>query len=140
MNTTISKTYSEMILLDTFKDRLKYLSLNGQVFNETFGGNRYLNQMLYHLTQWKAVRNRVIVRDEGLDLGCEGYPITGRIYVHHINPITAEDILNRSPVVFDLENLVSVSFDTHNAIHYGIDIPKLKTHERRKDDTCPWKN
>lgn len=134
------KTYSELIILPTFDERLEYLMLNGSVGEMTFNGHRYLNQMLYQCPEWKRVRRRVIIRDDGCDLGCDDYPIGGRIIVHHINPITVDDIVDRKPCVFDLENLISSSHNTHNAIHYS-DSNQLihKPTERAKYDTCPWR-
>lgn len=133
--------YSELILLDSFEDRFKYLMLSGKVSEKTFGGHRYLNQMLYRSSDWKKVRRRVIIRDNGFDLAHEDYPIKYDIYVHHLNPITMEDIMERRSCVFDMENLISCSFDTHNAIHYG-NIDFLKKTElvvRTINDTCLWR-
>lgn len=140
--TTLSKpkTYSELLTLNRFEDRLKYLSLNGAVGDITFGGHRYLNQMLYQTDRWKSTRRKVIFRDNGCDLAHDDYLIPGSIYVHHLNPITIDDILNEKPCVFDLENLVCTSFKTHNAIHYGIDneMPRGLII-REKYDTCLWR-
>lgn len=133
-------TYSKLIELPTFTERFDYLSLKGVVGESTFGGSRYLNQLFYNSKEWKEVRDIVIMRDEGCDLGCLDRPITGTIYIHHINPIRKEDILTRSWKVLDPENLICVSFNTHQAIHYGdrsILIPDLV--ERYPNDTCPWK-
>lgn len=133
-------TYSKLIELPTFTERFDYLSLKGVVGESTFGGSRYLNQLFYNSKEWKEVRDIVIMRDEGCDLGCLDRPITGTIYIHHINPIRKEDILARSWKVLDPENLICVSFNTHQAIHYGdrsILIPDLV--ERYPNDTCPWK-
>ena len=132
--------YSKLIELPTFAERFDYLALNGVVGETTFGGSRYLNQLFYNSKEWKEVRDIVIMRDEGCDLGCLDRPITGTIYIHHINPIRKEDILARSWKVLDPENLICVSFNTHQAIHYGdrsILIPDLV--ERYPNDTCPWK-
>lgn len=140
MKTTIYKTYSEMIKKELFKDRLIYLSLNGLVGDQTFGGHRYLNQIFYKSLKWKETRREVILRDNGCDLADERYPIKGLVYIHHINPITIEDILEERPCVFDLENLVCASFKTHNAIHYGIDdIYISEPISRKPNDTCPWR-
>lgn len=134
------KTYSELIQIPSFQERIEYLSLNGKVGSETFGEHRYLNQLLYSSYDWKQTRREVITRDLGLDLGHEDYPIMGDIYVHHINPITIDDITNSRPCVFDLTNLISTSFNTHNMIHYGNDkLPKMFYIERKKNDTCPWR-
>jgi hypothetical protein len=132
--------YSKLIELPTFAERFDYLSLNGVVGESTFGGSRYLNQLFYNSKEWKEVRDIVIMRDEGCDLLCLDRPITGTIYIHHMNPIRKEDILTRSRKVLDPENLICVSFNTHQAIHYGdrsILIPDLV--ERYPNDTCPWK-
>lgn len=142
-NTTMSMTYkmySELIKLEKFEDRFNYLSLVGIVGETTFGGHRYLNQMLYQTEKWKSTRREVIFRDNGCDLGHSDYPITGSIYIHHINPITIDDILKQRPCVFDLENLISTTFRTHNAIHYGSEdlLPKGPA-VRSKNDTCPWR-
>ena len=134
------KTYSELITLPTFEDRFKYLQLKGAVGKDTFGHDRYLNQALYNSSEWKSLRNKIIIRDDGCDLACEGFEIYGQILIHHINPITVEDIINRSPKVFDPENLITTVHNTHNAIHYS-DASLLITApiKRSKNDTCPWK-
>lgn len=136
----MNKTYSELCNLKTFEDRYRYLKLNGIVGVETFGYDRYANQALYSSEEWKSCRRGIIVRDEGRDLGCEGFEIRGRIIIHHLNPISIEDIVNRDPKIFDPDNLISTSLNTHNAIHYGDEsILMLKPVERTKNDTCPWK-
>lgn len=134
------RTYSELIKLPTFLDRFRYLQLGGQVGVETFGYDRYLNQMLYRTTEWKRFRNEIIIRDNGCDLACEGYEIVGKILIHHINPISVEDVLLRDQKVFDPENVISTTLNTHNAIHYG-DESLLITEpiERKPNDTCPWR-
>lgn len=134
------KTYSELIALPTFEDRFEYLQLKGIVGQETFGFDRYLNQILYNSKEWKHLRNEIIVRDDGCDLALEGFEIHGRILIHHINPITIDDVIKRREMVFDPENLICVTHNTHNAIHYG-DKSLLITGpiERRANDTCPWK-
>lgn len=134
------KTYSELIVLPTFEDRFEYLQLKGIVGQETFGFDRYLNQILYSSKEWKHLRNEIIVRDNGCDLALEGFEIHGRILIHHINPITIDDVIKRRGIVFDPENLICVTHNTHNAIHYG-DKSLLITGpiERRANDTCPWK-
>lgn len=135
------KSYSELIKIESFEERLKYLSLAGIVGETTFGGHRYLNQILYQSYKWKnETRPEVILRDNGCDLGHEDYLINGSIYIHHINPITIDDVLEERPCVFDLDNLICTSFQTHNAIHYGIEdfLPKGFV-ERKKYDTCPWR-
>lgn len=134
------KTYQELLKLDSFEDRFDYLRTNGTVGDITFGGHRSLNQILYQTPQWRSTRREVILRDNGCDLAHKDHPISGSIYVHHINPITIDDILKDRPCVFDLGNLVSISFRTHNAIHYGSkeSIPSGLV-VRSKNDTCPWK-
>lgn len=134
------KTYSELIVLPTYEERFNYLKLEGVVGEITFGFDRYLNQKLYTSQEWKTVRNQVIVRDNGCDLACEGYEIYGKILIHHINPITVEDVINRNPIIFDLENLISTTHNTHNAIHYGDENLLIKGPiERTKNDTIPWR-
>lgn len=134
------KTYSELILLPTFAERFQYLKLKGAVGKETFGKSRYLNQLLYRSPEWKRARRDVIIRDGGCDLGVADCPIDGRVYIHHMNPITEDDILNRNPKIFDPNNLISVSFRTHQAIHYGSDemMKELKFTERAPGDTKLW--
>lgn len=140
MKTTI-RTYSELIKLSTFKERFEYLKLNANVADVTFGGHRYLNQQLYKTPEWRITRREIILRDNGFDLAHEDYPIGGKIYIHHLNPITIDDILERRRCVFDLENLISTSFDTHNAIHYGCEeiLSGRILTERKRNDTCPWR-
>lgn len=135
------KTYSELITLSTFEERFKYLSLDGIVGVETFGYDRYLNQILYSSPEWKRFRRNIIIRDNGCDLACEGYAIHGRILIHHINPITVEDIVKRNSMVFDPENVIATTHNTHNAIHYGDENLLISSPiERRANDTCPWKH
>lgn len=134
------RTYSELITFTTFEDRYRYLRLGGRVGEETFGFDRYLNQIFYKDPEWRAVRDEVIFRDDGCDLGMQGWKIYGRILVHHINPITKEDILRRDPKLFDMENLICTSKLTHDAIHYGDDSILFKDPiERKPNDMCPWK-
>ena len=134
------RTYSELIQLPTLEERYLYLKIGGKVGEETFGYDRYINQMLYKMPEWEAARRDVIIRDKGNDLGLEGYEISGNIYVHHMNPITADDIINRLDYVLDPEYLISSSFNTHQAIHYGNeDLLPQEPIERFKNDTCPWK-
>lgn len=136
----IIRTYSELITLPTFEERFNYLKLKGQVCKDTFGFDRWLNQIFYRDPEWKSVRDYVIVRDNGCDLGVDGYEINGRILVHHMNPISKEDILERSKYLLDPEFLISTVHNTHNAIHYGDEDLLIKTPiERTKNDTCPWK-
>lgn len=140
-STNDTKKYSELIKLPTFKERFLYLKIYGTVGEMTFGGRRELNQTLYSLPTWRRVRREVILRDHGCDLGLIEYPINDRIYVHHLNPITIEDILAQNPKVFDMENLISVSFRTHNAIHYGTLEQALPSEliVRTQNDTIPWR-
>ena len=137
---TTIKTYSELIELPTFKERYRYLRLRGQVGKDTFGFDRYLNQNFYRSIEWKRVRDQVIVRDNGCDLGIEDRQIAGKILIHHMNPITDKDILNLTDILLNPEYLICVSHITHNAIHYG-DENLLITEPivRTKYDTCPWK-
>ena len=140
MNTTNIKTYSEMVRLPTFLERYRYLKIGGQVGEGTFGYDRYLNQILYRSSEWKRFRRDIIIRDNGCDLACDGYEIIGKVLIHHIDPITVRDIELRDPKIFDPENVVSVTLNTHNAIHYG-DESLLITEPlvRTPNDTCPWK-
>ena len=135
------KTYSELITIPTFEERFEYLKLDGQVGVETFGFNRYLNQAFYKSDEWLSMRDYVITRDNGCDLGMEGYEIYGRILIHHINPITKDDIIQRSRNLLDPENLITTVKRTHDAIHYGDSNLLMKAPiERRKNDTCPWRH
>lgn len=135
------RTYSELITIPTFEERFEYLQLKGSVGKDTFGYDRYLNQVLYRSPEWKHLRNQIIIRDGGCDLACDGYDVYGKVLIHHLNPITVEDVLARSRKVFDPDNLVCVSHNTHNAIHYG-DVDLLATGPiiRTKNDTCPWRH
>ena len=134
------RTYSELSKLTTFKDRYNYLRLDGFVGEETFGFDRYLNQLFYTSQKWRSIRDFVIIRDNGCDLGVEGYEIYGKIIIHHMNPITVSDIINETEYLLDPEFLISTIHNTHNAIHYG-DEKLLSTGpiERKPNDTCPWK-
>lgn len=135
------KTYSELIQLDSFADRYSYLRIGDAVGRETFGYDRYLNQILYTSDEWRNLRRDIIVRDNGCDLGVDGFEIYGKILIHHINPITVEDVLRRAEKVFDPENLISTTLNTHNAIHYGDEsLLLLLPIERTKNDTCPWRH
>ena len=135
------KSYSELIIIPTFEERYRYLRLEGKVGEETFGYDRYLNQILYNSREWRSFRDDIIIRDNGCDLGCEGFELHGRIIVHHINPITVEDVINRRPMVFDPENVICVSHNTHQAIHYGDEsLLLLLPNARSKNDTCPWRH
>lgn len=140
MKTMIIRTYSELILLPTFEERFEYLRLNGRVGTDTFGFDRIFNQMFYQSKEWKTIRDAIIVRDYGCDLGLEGYEIYGKIIIHHLNPISLKDIENVTDYLLNPEYLITTTHSTHNAIHYGDKnlIPKAPI-ERRKNDTCPWK-
>lgn len=137
---TSIKTYSELITIPTFLERYRYLKISGRIGEETFGYDRYLNQTLYQSPEWKRFRRDMILRDNGLDLACDGYEIYEKILVHHIDPITPRDVIRRDPKIFDPENVVCVSLNTHNAIHYGDEsLLMLDPIVRTKNDTCPWK-
>ena len=136
-----TRSYTELMSFDTMEDRYSYLKLSGEVAGETFGSHRYLNQKFYISPEWKNVRNDVIIRDLSCDLAIPDYEIYSRPIVHHINPITIDDVLNENwDKLFDMENLITVSYDTHQAIHFGNDrmLPRLPI-ERRPGDTCLWK-
>lgn len=134
------KSYSEMCSFSTFIERFNYLKLNGKVGIETFGFDRYLNQVLYCSQEWKRFRRQVIIRDNGCVFGLDGYNINGRLIVHHINPITLEQIEQRDPMIFSMENVVCVTHNVHEAIHYG-DESLIPTDPiiRKPNDTCLWK-
>lgn len=134
------RTYSKLITLPTFEERYEYLRLGGIVGEETFGFDRYLNQSFYKSDEWLRVRDYVIIRDNGCDLAMEDREIRGRILVHHMNPITKEDVLKRSKYLLDPEYLICTIKNTHDAIHYGDESLLIKAPiERRKNDTCPWR-
>lgn len=135
------RNYSELSRLETFEERFDYLKLGGQVGSDTFGFDRYLNQIFYKSPEWKKVRDIVIARDLGCDLGMEGYDIYGKLLIHHMNPISLVDIQERSDDILNPEYLILVSHRTHNAIHYGDKnlLPK-EPNIRRPNDTCPWKS
>lgn len=134
------RTYSELMRLPTFEERFRYLKLDGLVGKDTFGFDRYLNQEFYRSKEWKEIRDFVIVRDNGCDLGMDGYEIVGRIYIHHMNPITVNDIVHSSDFLLNPDYLICVSHNTHNAVHYGDeDLLVTVPVERRKNDTCPWR-
>lgn len=134
------RTYSELIKFPTFEERYEYLSLKGIVGIETFGYDRYLNQMLYNSGRWLEARDRVIIRDNGCDLGIKDREIGDMIIVHHMNPITKEDIELERPEIFDIRFLISASSMTHKAIHYGSkSLLQSLPAERRRNDTCPWR-
>ncbi len=134
------RTYSELIKLPTFKERFRYLKLNGKVAEETFGFDRYLNQQFYKSNEWLELRDYIIIRDCGCDLGIDDREIYKRIIIHHMNPITKYDIINRTDMLLNPEYLICTTKRTHDAIHYGdenilYDLPI----ERTKNDTCPWR-
>ena len=135
------KTYSECILLPTFEDRFEYLRLDGKIGKETFGFDRWLNQNFYRSQEWKRIRNQVILRDDGCDLGIGDRPIFGKVMIHHMNPISTSDIVEATEYLLDPEFLICVSLDTHNAIHYGDASQLVQTSPtvRLPNDTCPWK-
>ena len=136
------KTYSELIKFKTFDERLEYLKLYGSIGEETFGFDRYLNQMFYKSPEWRRIRKFIITRDLGCDLGIPNLEILGRIYIHHMNPLTKDDIINKTEFLLEPEYLICTSYDTHKIIHYDsrdIDInqgPIIRT----KNDTCPWRH
>lgn len=134
------RTYTELSKLQSFKERYQYLQLNGFVGLDTFGYDRYLNQNFYRSREWKSIRDQVIIRDNGCDLGVEGYEIHGRIYIHHMNPILIADIEDRTEFLLNPEYLITTTHNTHNAIHYGDEsLLILPPVERTPNDTCPWK-
>ena len=133
------KTYSELITFPTYEERFRYLQLKGAVGKDTFGYDRYLNQILYNSQEWKDIRRKIIIRDNGCDLGLDGYEIRGKILIHHMNPIDKEDILDRTSYLLNPEYLICTTKRTHDAIHYGIDLPQNDFVDRRPNDTCPWK-
>lgn len=135
------RTYSELITLPTFEERYKYLQLSGFVGEETFGFDRYLNQNFYRSQEWKRIRDFVIIRDNGCDLGIEDREIFGKIIIHHMNPINIKDIRDASDYLLNPEYLICTTHQTHNAIHYGDDNLLVKGPiERSPNDTCLWKH
>lgn len=139
----VKKSFTKMIQYPTYDERLRYLYIGGGIGDVTFGFDRWMNQRLYRSKEWRELRNAIILRDDGCDLGCKDRPIFDKIIIHHIIPITYDDICNRAALVLDPDNLVCVSMDTHNYIHYGDtrDQNGLKelTGERFEGDTCPWR-
>lgn len=134
------RSYSEIITIDNFLDRFNYLKLGGSVGAETFGFDRYINQRFYTSREWMRVRDFVITRDFGCDLGVYGYEIYDKVYVHHMNPIDVNDIKMNTDILLNPEYLITTSFNTHNAIHYGdISLLDICYSERSPNDTCPWK-
>lgn len=140
---TMIRTYSELIIIPTFEERFEYLRLDGEVCKETFGFDRVFNQMFYTSKEWRNFRHKIIVRDNGCDLGVEGYEIPNgvKIIIHHLNPISIEDIQRSTKLLMDPENSISTILQTHNAIHYGDadQLPKNSFIERSLNDTCPWR-
>ena len=137
---SMNRTYLELIELKTFEDRFEYLRLDGVVGAETFGSSRMLNQALYRSYEWKKIRDMIILRDNGCDLGIEGRDIFQHAYIHHLNPITKKQVLDRDPILFDPNNLITVSYQTHQAIHYGDkSILLLDPIERFANDVAPWR-
>ena len=141
MTTKNIRTYSELITLPTFKERFEYLRLNGIVGKDTFGFDRYMNQIFYKSREWQSLRNQIIIRDNGCDLGVDGYEIHGKILIHHMNPITPDDIVERSDYLLNPDFQISTMLTTHNAIHYGDEkLIDKEPIERSKNDTCPWRH
>lgn len=139
MNMTI-RTYTELIKLQTFEERFRYLKLLARVGDETFGFDRYLNQQFYHSQEWKSIRNEIIIRDNACDLGIIGREMSKGIIIHHMNPITKDDLIHQSDFLLNPEYLICVSKKTHLAIHYGDEGLLFDgLTERSKDDTCPWR-
>ena len=134
------RSYSDLAKLKTFEERFQYLRLNGSVGKETFGFDRVLNQRFYTSQIWRSMRDRVIIRDSGCDLGAEGHTIYGKVLIHHMNPVSLDDIMKQSDFLLNPEYLILTCHATHNAIHYG-DENLLVTAplERKPNDTCPWK-
>lgn len=135
------RSYTELCIFETFEERFEYLRLKGEVGEELFGYARYLNQEFYHGAEWQDMRQQIIIRDKGNDLGVPGWKIVGHIYVHHMNPVTLEQLKNNDPCLLDPENLISCSFKTHQAITLGD--PLLLPQPiviRKPNDTCPWRN
>ena len=133
------RSYTELRMLPTFEERFEYLKLGGEVGRDTFGFDRWINQKFCKSYEWKQVRRDVIIRDNGCDLGLEGYELQNGIYVHHMNPMLPKDIVDAAEWILNPEYLICVSFNTHNAIHYGDASLLPKIIERRPNDTCPWK-
>ena len=138
--TNLGKSYQELIRFKTIQERYEYLRIGGVVGEATFGGSRYLNQILYTSPEWRSFRNKIIIRDHGCDLGVEGYDIHDLIIIHHINPLSVEDVMNKNPAIFDMNNVISTSSRTHKAIHYGnASLLPQDPILRRPGDTCEWK-
>ena len=134
------RTYEELSRLKTFEERFEYLKLNGEVGKDTFGFDRIFNQIFYKSKEWRSVRNQVIIRDNGCDLGSEGHDIYGKIIIHHMNPISIKDIETNSEFLLNPDYLICTSHQTHNAIHYGDESLLFQAPvERYMNDTCPWR-
>ena len=143
INQTIIRTYSELITLETFEERFLYLKLDGSIGEDTFGFDRYLNQLFYRSPEWKQVRNFVITRDMGCDLAIPDHEIINQqILIHHMNPLTKEDIINKSDYLLNPEYLICTTKKTHNAIHYGDEriLDQIVPIVRTKNDQCPWRH
>ena len=137
---TFIRSYDELIQIPTFEERYEYLKLNGRIGEETFGFDRWLNQKFYQSDEWKRIRRDVILRDAGCDLGIKDREIIGRIYIHHMNPITVDDIILHSDYLLNPMYLVCTSKLTHDAIHYGDEsLLQEDFKERKPYDTCPWR-
>ena len=135
------KRYSELVSLPTFEERYRYLRLSGRVCEETFGFERYLNQVFYRSPEWRRIRDEVILRDCGCDLACKGREIFGQVIIHHMNPINAKDIRDRSDFLLNPEFLICTTPGTHQAIHYGDEsLLIIAPVTRARNDTCPWKH
>lgn len=137
----MKRTYSDLLKLPTFEDRYRYCRLDGIVCKDTFGSDRYLNQMFYTSPEWRNFRKKIIIRDGGFDLGCKDRLIVGRIFVHHLNPLTVDELSHGGEELFNPENFICVSYDTHQAIHYGAEhlLIASDTVKRTPNDTCPWR-
>lgn len=135
------RSYKELVKLDNYEDRYLYLLLGDKIGEDTFGFDRYLNQTFYKSTEWRHLRNEIIIRDNGCDLGMSGFDIYGKIIIHHMNPIRKNDILNATDYLMNPDFLICVSMDTHNAIHYGDKnyLDRFKDISRSPNDTCPWR-
>lgn len=136
----MTKSYTELVKLQTIEERFDYLNQGSTVGEATFGYDRYLNQRFYNSPEWRKVRRNVIARDEGCDMAHPDHPIGGRVIVHHLNPVTPQMIVDRDPALFDMNNLVCVSHETHEAITYGSkEMLPEEPIERTPHDTCPWR-
>lgn len=133
------KSYRELVLYDTFEERFEYLKLRGRIGEDTFGWDRWMNQDFYRSREWRNIRDEIIFRDNGCDLGIEGHEIGFGFYIHHINPITSDDLIHSSDSLLDPDNLILVSRNTHDAIHYRTPLVGVMNIERRANDTCPWR-